>query len=358
MTRKHFLFAGAGLLGLFASGCVEEAYLEDDLGGSPSGVGSLSIGPVFTPGKDALHLPYALGTRVRLTAENNAPGGDEDGWTVTSRDDTILELQGAASDSSEFIARQVGTTVVDVRDEDGDRVHSVNIEIVAATRLELYAVGALLVGRGWDETRVTEPRVFEGGEATFLVGYFNGERRIWGQDILASLTVDSAVATSSGREWRGNDLLQVQGVSAGQTELAMEPGPTSVPLTIVTAGSASSLEVVGESSAGRDSDSRLLVWASSRDAEGEAIYGGQYDWSVGGVSLEGQGDLLRYPLGGDDVRVAEASGPGGAATIDIHTDELGEVRSTNDLDCSGAPGTGGAIGFALLFLLLLRARRR
>src|SRR4051794_40427430 len=99
MTRR---LASATLLSLLLGGCGNELYLGDDQGAPRPG------GEVPGERPDELGLPYALGTKVRISVQG--PGAQETGaWLMRSDAPAVLVIDKLAVEDQRLVAECTAT---------------------------------------------------------------------------------------------------------------------------------------------------------------------------------------------------------------------------------------------------------
>jgi MYXO-CTERM domain-containing protein len=99
-----------------------------------------------------------------------------------------------------------------------------------------------------------------------------------------------------------------------------------------------------------------VALAQAYDANGERIFGVDYDWNVGGVVQQGDGDLYRYQFKSGQFVMVRAQRGTHADAVQIQS-EGGHVGSTNHIGCA-AGGGGGSLWGGLVGLGLLGLWRR
>jgi MYXO-CTERM domain-containing protein len=230
--------------------------------------------------------------------------------------------------------------------------------VLVPDRVELDAHGSLILERD-DEAAVGEARVVEGGEATYLVRYFRGDRELHGNGVLTAemaAGVTAQVRTTflfENREW-----LTLGASAAGTSTVQLSADQVkvgSVPLVVVPEAAISDVVVLAQSEKGHKDDDWLAALAQAYDGNGARIFGVDYAWNVNGVMQVGDGDLYRYRFkqGMYEMVRAQRGAHGDAAMIQS---DQGYVDSTNNVGC--AVGGSGSLVVGLVGLGLVGRRRR
>jgi len=308
------------------------------------------------PPDDELHVPYVLGTNVRISAYGEDVPTSA---TVVSSDDGVLVAMNSESNSALFSAVGVGMTDVCIMDSD-ESLHCSTVEVRAPTRAELYAHGELLVGDSESEAFEPEPVILTGGTGTFLVRYFDGAQRLYGNGVLEVETNDDLQADHlttfvfENREW-----LQLTPQVSGEHMVRLRVNDRQVANTKVVAipeNDVTGIELRSEN--GVREGEMVTVVASGIDAFKNTVYGIEFDWDLDGVSLEQTGDLYRYEYSQEHTQYLTASHNGLEAVILVHGEE-GHVGSTNKVGCSAGGGNAaGALPLLMAFIMLRLRRRR
>jgi MYXO-CTERM domain-containing protein len=340
---------------------------------------------LFGPHTDDLHTPYVVGAKFNIDV-NAQDGRNTAGWSLKSSDPSVFDVGGPPSSpastsgpSSAFsepvAALAAGQATLTVLDGNGKVVDSHVVTVGVPDSVRLYAHGRLLAGASDDQARVSSAAVVSGGEATFLVRYFEVGTELSGSGALAptatgSLTTSAAQSTlATARDW-----LQVDGTTAGSGQVSLVVGGQtlgSLPVTVVATSAIQSVGVAKQDDSQASDGQTLYVVGRAFDDQKNDVYGASYQWSFGGsalsANLPGQPtDVLSYQFKGSASGTVQASlGALGAATT-VHA-QAGSVAvtSTADVGCSvgGAPGaglTGGAaaaLGLAALAAGAIRRRR-
>lgn len=356
--RSASFLCGVVALVTLGSGC-DRVYLADDIDLEFNF--SLLTGP-----QDAMHLPYVKGTEVTIGAYN----GDEDsrrGWYLEVADPRVLSIVEQADGTARCRALAAGETEIYVYDrQGGDLLASTPVSVAEPDRLELHANGPLVVGLGREDSLTPEPRVLENRTSTFLVRYFRGNTRLYGNGVLgisASAGLDAASERTylfENREW-----LRLSPRAAG--DYTLDLSAAGVPLgTVKVHGLAPAgvgqLVLVGQSEAGAEDGDWLTVLGMAYDKENRPIYGAEFSWTLENETQPGGlGDLYRYRFLDGRTRMLSAAFGELSADLPINVDH-GYVDSSNELGCTmtpvGAPGRAGLGALAALALALALVRRR
>jgi len=359
--RNTLVLAFVASLALSTSGCAD-LYLADDIdldfNWSPlEGVGS------------TLHVPYVVGTQVTISAHDANDEEAELSFVLESSDESVLRIDSQSAGTAYCTAVGEGEAEVRVLD-DGDEVYSRVVTVRDPTRAELYAHGPLIIGLGQEEALAATPiRIVNGGMGTFLVRYYDGNERLYGNGVLSAVSdgeeqgltlAEQQTFLFENREW-----LQISGSELGTYDVDLFVGDINVGqgvVEIVDAAEVASFSLLAEDDDGASPDESLAVLAQAYDGAGEPVYGVEYTWDLGGVAEPGEGDLFRYTYEADETVDLEASFQGLSDAVTIHASE-GYVSSTNSIGCSAAPGVPGVPDLAAgagmaLFLTVLAVRRR
>jgi hypothetical protein len=353
MVHRHTppiaLVLGAGLL---FGACARDVQFKDDF--------ALRFDLRGVGGADKLATPYVEGAPVRITVTG---GRDVTILELTSTDPDVFRIDSASRSSDdvtlECTAVSAGTATIEAHTLDGKLVDTVSIAVGRPDRVELHGPSALSRVDGDDP--IEAPAVLLGGEAAFEVRYFEGDTRLFGNDVL-EIDVGSALTAWSDTSWLGENREWLHVVpealcadDACALELSVGGRSLSAPaITVVepTAIASVSLDAPDESAA-EDEDS-LTVVARAETATGERVYGVAFDWTHDTLAQTGEGDLFRYTF--DSSRQAlplEATFDGMSATVDIRGQ--GSVASSTQTGCSTAPGLMGWFAVAVSVLLVRRS---
>jgi MYXO-CTERM domain-containing protein len=346
------------------------------------GVGAGACGPTYsmtddidltwdftlTPSRfeDNLHSPYVRGTKVTVFAHSSDDHPDFAGWSIVSSDAGVFRIDdaGVANDGRSVAvhgqAVAEGTAQLRLLDRRGHEVGRGVAEVVVPDRVELDAHGSLILGRD-DEAPVTEARVVEDGEATFLVRYFRGNRELHGNGVLAVAAPDGVTPEArtsflfENREWL---TLHTTAPQTGMLAVAAD-GVTvaSVPVVVVPENAIADIVLLTQSEKGHEDGDWLAALAQAYDGNGLRIFGVDYTWDVNGVSQVGEGDLYRYHFRKGEVAMVQARRGSHTDTARIQSGG-GVVGSTNNIGCSAGGGGGLMVGLMAVGLVAARRRRR
>lgn len=316
---------------------------------------------------DQLHTPYVVGADFSLCADS-AREGELAGMRLRSGDPDRLSVGVTdANDDEDQIcatvqALEVGEVEVEVVDDD-EVVASVVVEIRAPDRVELLAAGPMLADRPDLDPQVEQPKILDGGTATFLVHYFDGEARLYGQGALEVESTDALSAQPVGtvffedREW-----LRISANEEGIASLELAtPAGVFAELMVEVVGEDAIADVAlhGSDERDREDGDSMVVYAQAYDEDDGYVFGVEYEWSLGGDTEPGAGDLFRYDYDSSRREQLVARHGDLDAAAEIHAGE-GYVDSSNELGCSMGGRSGGAWGLLMLLTAGLgrRARRR
>ena len=319
----------------------------------------------LTPSKfdDNLHSPYVRGTKVTVFAHSSDDHPDFSGWSIASSDPAVFRITDSAVEGNGELAAHgqaigEGTARLRLLDRGGDEVGHGVAEVLVPDRVELDAHGSLILGRE-DEAAVGEARVVEGGEATYLVRYFRGDRELHGNGVLTAEVaagVTAQVRTTflfENREWL---TLGTSAVGTGAVQLSADQVKVgSVPLVVVPETAIADVVLLTQSEKGHKDEEWLAALAQAYDGNGARIFGVDYVWNVNGVMQVGDGDLYRYRFKKGLFEMVRAQRGTHADTAMIQSDQ-GYVDSTNHVGC--AVGGSGSLGGGLAGLGLVVRRRR
>jgi hypothetical protein len=319
-------------------------------------------GPTLTRFEDSLHGPYVRGTRTTLYVGSSDDKQDWTGWTIASTDPTIVRVDATAygSDGLSAPAQAVAEGECDlvVLDDKAKVVGRGHAVVAFPDRVELDAHGYLIVGRD-DEAPVTEARILEGGEATYLVKYFAGDTELHGNGVLTTGAVDGLdpePRTSflfENREW-----LSITSTASGTVQLPLIVDGTPLGTAQVVTVGEDAIDGMALIPQGEDNASNgdwLVALAQSYDANGQRIFGVDYTWDLDGTPLDAEGDLYRYEYQSGDWEMVTATHSAASDSAMIQSDK-GYVDSTNNVGCNAAGASSPLIGLALL--LVKRRKRR
>jgi hypothetical protein len=321
--------------------------------------------------EDKLHTPYVRGAPVSIYVDADDDDLRMRGWRVVTSDPAVFSIEGSfASDDAASLAapgRAVGegSARLDVLDAGGARVGSGTAEVLVPDQAALQAHGYLIIGRE-AEAQVTELRILEGGEATFLVRYSRGGQELHGNGVLSVDAPADLTATArtsflfENREW-----LTVSGSAAGRSSITVYADGAAVSTIDVETVSESDIDrvdILTQDEGRAEPKDSLVALAQAYDAAGQRIFGVDFDWDVDGVQEAGEGDLYRYTYAPGRASLLTASRGGKAGSRTIHSSG-GYVSSSNAIGCAVGPRAGGTLSGAALAallgaLLVAGARRR
>jgi hypothetical protein len=317
--------------------------------------------PLLGP-SDELHLPYVAGADFDLYTRF-VDEDDQVGWTLESDDASVLRIDSTENGDASVTATGAGTTTVRILDEEGELVYDTPVDVRQATRAELLAHGAMIIGRPEMQESWDEIRVLAGGSATFEVQWYDGDERLYGNGALTAVaTGDILVEPRRTFLFEDREWVTFTPGSVGTYDVELRANGVAVRTVRVIAVAEDAVDSVSlhgmdESAAGEGDV--LTVLAQAYDAEGRAIFGTEYSWDLDGIAQEGLGDLFRYELVPGDFRMLQAHGVMDAAVMIQATE--GWVDSTNNLGCTVSPGVPANGALSLLALgaaAIALARRR
>lgn len=314
---------------------------------------------------DDLHSPYVRGARVTLFAHSSDDGERFAGWSIESSDPEVFRVDDSAVEAggdglvAHGQAVGEGTARLRLLDDRGREVGRGVAEVRVPDRVELAAHGSLILGRD-DEAVVSEARVVEGGEATYLVRYFRDGRELHGNGVLTAdvpAGVTAQPRTSflfENREW-----LTLDATDAGTGTLQLRAdgeAVVSLPLVVVPDSAIEDVVVLTESEKGHDDGDWLVALAQAYDAQGARIFGVDYAWDVDGVAQSGDGDLYRYRFQRGMFEMVQAQRGAHRDAVMIQAD-AGFVDSSNRVGCTAGGSGSLLVGLAGLGLVAVRRRR-
>jgi uncharacterized protein (TIGR03382 family) len=354
MTSRHLASALATVLLSAGAGCGRDVHFDDD------------FDPAFDidlSDANELHLPYATGTQVRIDL-HNADDDDVIGWTFETSDPAVLRIDSAARSvrSVQLTAVAAGTAMLTLRDEDGDVIRRAEIEVATPDRVRLFARGPLR--HGLDTlSRVERPQVVVDRVAVFEVRYFLGDRRVFGQEMLAASGSEAMELATLATSWESEaEWLEVRPFEGGTHEVALSAGAASLaPIEIVSVDPSvvAAVELHGREGDQRAGDS-LTILATAYDAESEPVWGVPFTWSLDGAPVTGDGDIFTYTYDPASARelVLDANGASETTTIHAAADSA-SVGSSASVGCNAAgKNTAGWPVLAAIVALLGAAFRR
>ncbi len=368
------------LLGPALAGCGGPPYLDDDEGAPrPSRTST-----------DHLSLPYATGTKLRITLHTGT-AEPSSAWRLVSDQPAVLAVTGHRAPDEKHVAADVaalapGQTTLRVLDSQGNERHSAVVTVATADRVRVLAHGLLRTmedasGRLVTEevaavAEVREARVLTGGTGVFALAYFRGNERVYGRgliqfDPIAQVQIENKTTTGSpATEW-----LFLKPLASGSytAVLRQQSGPfSSLPIIGVPETELASLSLVAEGLSDPKRDESVWVLARARDASQRDVHGVYASFSLAGVpqmgsggSSDTSGDLYRYIYAPGASSDLVASAGSLRASLSIPA-QKGSIYNTTYLGCSmGDVATGARsadrsvlIASLLAVALLLRRARR
>ena len=326
---------------LVAVGCDTEVWFSDSIDGTIDFA-------VTTDPEATLHAPYVVGATLELTAH-----GAIGSLSLVSSDPEVLELdaQGAHGHA---IARSAGLAEVALVDADGDIVAAVDVEVRTPTRVVLHAAAPLFVDRADVPTEAGSLRVVEGGDAIFLVQYFDGATRLAGGGaVQASASAGLEVEIVPDFLGEHRDWLRLAALERGVQRVTLAIGGeefTRMDVDVVDASAVADLDLFASESTD-DPAGWGVVIASAYDLDGAPLYGVTFDWQLAAGAELVAPNLVRFTNAQAPAVLAARFG-GFDGELELH-------------DGHGAPAEGCTIsrpaatpGLGLLLLILASRRRR
>lgn len=299
--------------------------------------------------QDELHHPYVVGTPVVISTHTE--DGDTSRWTVKSSDEDVLRIDRQRDGMAWCTAVAAGTAEIAVyADDDTERaMHRANIAVRVPTRIVLKAHGPLLVDEGDPSADEAEPRIVVGGDATFLVRYYDAETRLYGnRAVRVSSSPGLEAAPDATSIFESEDWIRLSPRVAGDHTLAVRVGGRALPAVRVVGVAVSDIRtvrLVGQDEDDAEQGQTLAVLARTYDASGRSVYGASVAWAFGGVDQTGFGDVFRYAYDEDAPVPLHASFGDVSSVTNVHASE-GYVQSSSVRGCSMVPGGGaGSVPF-------------
>lgn len=356
----HHIALVAAALAL--TGCTNETWFDDDIDLT---LNFSMFDPLSDP-QDTLHTPYVAGADVYVYIHDRRRSDSLAGNTVESTDPDVFEVVSQTYDLDaendyevvrvEGHAVTAGEAELVLRDADGRERDRAWLEVGEADTVELHAAGPLFAHINGLETA---PNVLTGGMATFEARYYDaGGRQLLGNGVLGA-TASSGLTTEIEHTYlfENRDWLRLVPQSAGSHSVTVEVDGVALDDVTVygrTPDDITDVEIILHGN-DNDDDGPALALAQAYDADGERVYGVEYQWDLDGTPQDGPGDLFRYEVDASVESELTADFMGMGDTTRIHSLE-GYVDSSNNTGCTT---TGGAnAGLGLLFLLPLWVRRR
>lgn len=302
---------------------------------------------------DALHLPYVRGTRVRLGLK----GADvTDDMRIRSLDSGAFRAE--LDHPGAFRAAVAGDPVVAVVDGGGDVVRRRALPVRVPDRVELRAHGPLIARL--PAPPLVEAEVVVGGTATFLVHYFAGDQRLFGNGVLSVegppevFAINRTSFLFENREWLA---VTVEAPGVHRLRLLADGVPVGTFTVIGVPPERVEALALHHDRRPNSHGNRRLVWAEPVNLEGDTVFGAEPSWDLDGRAIVGLGDVFEYEVDRDAHSVLGAHYADAEAVLVVNA-EWGEVTSSNDVGCAvyGAPRGEG--GWLLLVVGVLAFGRR
>lgn len=361
---------------------------------------------LFVPDVDygeGLHNPYLAGAEFEIYIWDDNDVTSFKGWTVRSSDESVLQILSTRREEYDwdpieehypdhpFIhddkdedyvlivrvkALGPGVAELSAYDRTEDNWGTATIEVAVPNEIVLRPAGEVfLEGSSAGATPLDDtPQMIGGGTATFLVDWLRDGQPLAGDGVGTATSSSPLILDLWGRETYFDEkrdwltistdaLATPEGVDAASVEISVNGYlAQTVDFTIVGDAAVDELRLrKRDESIGIEGEWRTVL-ASAHDAQGEQIWGVEFDWDLDGVDEPGEGDMFRYLFDPDVESVLGAEYAGTRVETTILGDE-GFVASSNDVPqacfCSAevdAPGRG--IGFGALSLLALGLVRR
>ncbi|MBK8259350.1 MAG: hypothetical protein IPK82_42685 [Polyangiaceae bacterium] len=350
MNRSLFLFlSGACVL---TAGCQSDRLVDNV---------DWDLDFVLTP-SDQLHSPYAKGSQFGVFGYGISQD-EESLYDVRSADQNILTCVDGGAAHADCQATEEGEVDLELL-RDGEVVHTATVEVLQADMAWALPRAALIAANGGFVFPAPRFKVLQGGTATFQVVSMSGGKRLSGAGaITASASSELSINVEQTLLAEDRDWLQVTAEQLGEHEVQISSAgvPVStIVIEVVDEGAVDSIELAGPSEKSAQDGETLTVVGVAKDADGETVYGVDFDWDLDGVEEPGEGDLFRYTFDKDRPRRLTAHFGDKSGGLDIHA-ESGFVDSTNRLGCAVsplAPSSGLAWGFGAFGLLGLALYRR
>lgn len=346
ITRARALSVSVVLAALL-SACVDYSFssigIEDD------------TAPSFNLfGGDAVHSPYATGAvfRVWPTGEDAV----EDRWRITSSNPDVLRIDavaGARPGEAQATALSAGRTELRIVDDDRDTVHRVNVEV-----RDPDAVTVRVAGNVVRDGRLV---AFEGSSLPL-----RGDATANGVPLAGSPRFELEPAALLTSDALG--VAQLGPIPAGETEITVRVGTFEQVVNVTGVGESqiASVEIARLFSGGADAQleegATDLLHATATDAEGRAIEGVPFTWTIGDEPIADQtGSQLWYtfsPAAAERPATARVGGREASTPIRMAAGATPVVRDPIALGCSAAGGATQGVWIGLVVLGLLAVRRR
>ena len=376
LTLKQTIQTLSSCLFVCAIGCHHDPYLQDDEGAPKQ---DSSAHP------DSLSLPYAQGTKVRITVHANGADGLST-WKLQSNNPAILSVDklSAGSDTSpnlvaDCTAVGAGDTMLRLTDPSGAELRLTPVSVAVPDRLRVLSQGQLrVVDQTADviaKTEVHEARILSGSQGVFALVYQKSEQRLYGRGIVQSDAVTGVTVTNQTTSGAAiNEWLFIKPQAAGSYSLTLRRGQTALlilPVVGVPESDIGSFSLLGQQLALPKTDQNIWVFVQARDMLSRDIQGVFATWALGGAAQakgggnaqDPTGDLYRYTYADGSAQELAATRGALHAAMTV-TAAKGSIYDTTYLGCSlGAYSRAGSplaplVGFAALGLSLAWSRRR
>lgn len=328
---------------------------------------TFDFSPLIGP-SNLLHQPYVQGSEMNVYVDHSDNDKDLTGWSLRSNDPTIFSIDDVTftrfSDNYFRVhchANKAGIAVLEVLDSDRHVKHKTTVEVAKPDRIDFLAHGPLLVDRKELDPLTPSPQVLDGGTATFLVRYYQGNRQLNGNRALrVESTSDVAVSTPQSFLFEDRDWLQVTPHSMGDFSLPVKVGDDPVATFVVHSvpeTAVAEIRILGEDESRAKRGEWLVALAQAYDAAQKPIFGVEYDWELDGNTEPGEGDLYRYEYDPKLKRNIEARFGAHDAVAVIHGED-GFVDSSNNIGCNTTSLPMSLSSLCAIAFALLVSRRR
>jgi len=273
-----------------------------------------------------LNTPYVVGTEIRFTVFRNENGPGLDGAVLASSDGSILSISGVESGSDTVSATGKALspgTVELVLFEDQEMngtISTAEVEVAQPDAAHFYFAGPIIIHRDSLQNPVEESvQIVAGGTAAFLVEYTKDGQRLYGNGVLVPKPSSESVLVEVDHVYffENNDWLIVTPLEEGLHTVDIEVGGEiidTLTLEVVNEEAIQSVSVFEEKAPKGDQDGeQLFVWAVGQDANGEWIYGVDFQWALDNVVDELCEESPEYKNAVKDaieeaIEIAEAEG--------------------------------------------------
>lgn len=332
--RSLALPAAAVVLALLASACSRDVYLTDDI--------DVDLDLSATGPSDSLHQPYVLGTPVTISAFPSEDAEDTSGWWIVSSNPDVVHIQTQQGGSAKCLAAGVGQSTLSVYAsvDDGEPLRSVQVDVRTPDRAELFAHGPMIVRQGDDAARVQTPSIVTGGRATFLVRYFEGGTRLYGNRVLGlKPSAGLGAEADSTFLFENQDWVRLSPQVEGAHSLRLFAAGIdlgAIRVDGVSPGKVRSLALVGEPDDDARDGQTLAVMAQAYGDDGRRVFGAAFSWQLGDVHQSGFGDLFRYTYDARSARPLSAAAGANTAAATVHAAD-GYVADSVAAGCNMTP---------------------